>query len=347
MGNITNILCGVDRPESILTWKRSPTVRALLTGLSCGDIPLSHDGLDAGRNRQVSHLRSLLEHNGLLRPRDEHLGRFEVWLARTLDDIADPAVRAPVEQFATWHHLPRLRLTSTPGQASDGPKRLAQQQITETIKFLTWLHHTHQRTAASCHQQDVDEWLATGPTTRHKIRAFFAWAKKSKINTAVRLESKQAQTTGLLTQDQRLLWIKKLLTGDTQSLPHRVAVTLVLLYAQPMVKIAALKTTAVDITPHETLISLGAEPIRALATSTRLRAVAFRSFLAPREREPRRRCCCQRQRGGCCGSAHTRRLLSSCRFPLLIASRRWLQLGFSKLSQGDSTLFCLTDGCIS
>ena len=262
MGTIVEILCGVDRPESILTWKRSPTVRALLTGLSCGDIPLSHDGLDAaGRSRQVSHLRSLLEHNGLLPPRDEHLARFESWLACALDDIPDSAVRAPVEQFATWHHLRRLRRNSTPGQASDGPRRSAQQQITETIKFLTWLHHTHHRTAATCRQQDVDEWLATGPTTRHKIRAFFAWAKKSKINTAVRLENQQAKTSRLLTQDQRLAWIKELLTGDTESLPYRVAGTLVLLYAQPLVKIAALKTTAIDITPHETLISLGAEPI--------------------------------------------------------------------------------------
>jgi hypothetical protein len=262
MGTIVEILCGVDRPESILTWKRSPTVRALLTGLSCGDIPLSHDGLDAaGPSRQVSHLRSLLEHSGLLPPRDEHLARFESWLARTLDDIPDSAMRAPVEQFATWHHLRRLRRNSTPGQASDGPRRSAQQQITETIKFLTWLHHTHHRTAATCRQQDVDEWLATGPTTRHKIRAFFAWAKKSKINTAVRLENQQAKTSRLLTQDQRLAWIKELLTGDTQSLPYRVAGTLVLLYAQPLVKIAALKTTAIDITPHETLISLGAEPI--------------------------------------------------------------------------------------
>jgi RNA polymerase subunit RPABC4/transcription elongation factor Spt4 len=46
MGTIVDILCGVDRPESILTWKRSPKVQALLTGLSSGDIELSHDGLD-------------------------------------------------------------------------------------------------------------------------------------------------------------------------------------------------------------------------------------------------------------------------------------------------------------
>jgi hypothetical protein len=262
MRMIADILCAADRPESILTWKRSPKVRALLTGLSSGDVPLSHQGLDnVGQGTHVSHLRSLLEDNGVLAPRDEHLARFEAWLQSRLDAIPESAVRAPVEQFATWHHLRRLRRITAPGQASDGPRRSAQQQITETIKFLTWLHEHHDRTAASCRQQDVDEWLATGPTTRHKIRAFFAWAKKSKINIAVRLENQQAKTIPLLTQDQRLAWIDELLTGDTESLPYRVAGTLLLLYAQPLVRIAALKTTAVDLADDEVRLSLGADPV--------------------------------------------------------------------------------------
>ncbi|OBR98714.1 recombinase XerD [Mycobacterium gordonae] len=261
MGAIVEILCGIDRPESVLTWKRSSKVRALLAGLASGEIPLSHEGLDnAGKGTYISHLRSLLEDNGLLAPRDEHLARFEAWLASKLDAIPAPGIRAPVEQFATWHHLRRLRRHAAPGQASDGPRRIAQQQITETIKFLTWLHEHHHRTAASCRQQDVDEWLATGPTTRHKIRAFFAWAKKSKINTAVRLENRQAKTIPLLTQDERLAWIHELLTGDTESLPYRVAGILLLLYAQPLVKVAALKTTAVDVTDDGVRISLGAAP---------------------------------------------------------------------------------------
>lgn len=227
MGTIADILCGVNRPESILTWKRSPKVRALLNGLASGDIPLSHEGLDnAGRGSYISHLRSLPEDNGVLAPRDEHLARFEAWLACKLDAIPASAVRGPVEQFATWHHLQRLRRHSAPGQASDGARRLAQQQITETIRFLTWLREHHHRTSASCRQQDVDEWLATGPTTRHKIRAFFAWANKSQLNTAVRLENRQATTSPLLTQDERLAWIHELLTGDTESLPYRVAGTL-------------------------------------------------------------------------------------------------------------------------
>jgi hypothetical protein len=262
MCRIVESLCGVDRPESILTWKRSPSVQTLLTALSCGDIPLSHDGLDeVGQSRQITHLRSLLEHNGLLPRRDEHLACFESWLAAKLDAIPETAVRAPVEQFATWHHLRRLRRNSTPGQTSERSTQSAKQQITETIKFLGWLNETHQRTAASCRQQDVDEWLATGPTTRHHVRAFFAWAKKGKINATVRLENQQTKSIPLLSQDQRLQWIKELLTGDAESLHYRVAGILVLLYAQPLVRVAALPTTAIVVAPAEIRTSLGAEPV--------------------------------------------------------------------------------------
>jgi hypothetical protein len=262
MGTIVDILCGVDRPESILTWKRSPAVRALLTGLAGGDIPLNHDGLDtAGQSRQVSHLRSLLEHNGLLPPRDEPLARFQAWLNSKLNAICEPAVRAPIEQFATWHHLHRLRRTSVSGQSSHGPTHSARQEINETIKFLSWLHENHHRTAATCRQQDIDEWLATGPTTRTKIRTFVVWAFRSKVNTTLHLDAPQAKDARLLTQDQRLAWIKELLRGDTESLPYRVAGTLLLLYAQPVAKIVALPTAAIVIAVGETRISLGAEPV--------------------------------------------------------------------------------------
>jgi hypothetical protein len=130
--------------------------------------------------------------------------------------------------------LRRLRRNSAPGQANDGPRRSAKQEVTETIKFLTWPEAAHHRTAATCRQLDVDEYLASGPTTRHLIRTFFVWAKKSKINTAVLIDHRQAKTTGALTQEQRLAWLNELLTGEAESLPYRVAGTLLLLYAQPV-----------------------------------------------------------------------------------------------------------------
>ncbi len=262
MQALIDVLCAVDRPESILTWKRNIQVLELLGGIASGTTPLTHDGLTAaGSGRHIDHLRSLLQHHGLLPQRDEHLARFEFWLAAKLDAIDSPAVRAPVEQFATWHHLRRLRSESRPGQSSDGPKRSAKQEITETTKFLTWLEQTHRRTVADCTQQDVDEYLASGPTTRHLIRTFFIWAKKSKLNVAVQIGFRQAKTSPTITQDQRLAWLKELLTGDSESLPYRVAGVLLLLYAQPLTKIAALQTTAISQAENETRIALGKDPV--------------------------------------------------------------------------------------
>ena len=139
--------------------------------------------------------------------------------------------------------------------------RYAKQEITEAIKFLTWLHSTHHRTLATCLQQDVDEWLASGPTTRSKIRNLLAWAKKARLNKSVHITHQQAPPSRSLTQQQRLAWLRELLTGDSETLAYRVAGILLLLFAQPLTKIAALPTSAITITDNDVRISLGKEPI--------------------------------------------------------------------------------------
>ncbi len=119
MAAIVDALCRVERPASILTWKRSPKVKALLAGLACGEIKLTHQDLDkAGTDTATNHLRSLLEHAGILAARDEPLARFERWLVEKLESVTEPAVHGAVEQFARWHHLRRLRKASVPGQSS-------------------------------------------------------------------------------------------------------------------------------------------------------------------------------------------------------------------------------------
>ncbi|MDX6240569.1 MAG: hypothetical protein QOG10_5389, partial [Kribbellaceae bacterium] len=144
-------------------------------------------------------------------------------------------------------HLRRIRAKAAAGAATCGPIHSAKQEITESVKkdgprpfrvwFLLWLHETYQRTAETCTQQDVDEWLASGPTTRSAIRTFFVVAKKSRLNTAVTIQHRSAKTSPSLSQDQRLAWIHELLTGTSESLPYRVAGMLLLLYAQPLVKV--------------------------------------------------------------------------------------------------------------
>ncbi|MEW1986763.1 recombinase XerD [Pseudarthrobacter oxydans] len=262
---LIDVLCQADRPESIITWKRSAKVQTLLTAVASGQSPLTHEGLDGHRataGRAADHLRALLVHHGLLPYQDPYLTRFETWI----DDKIRPLsaeVAKPVEHFAKWHHLRRIRDMATPDKTAQRPVHSAKQEITETIKFLDWLWQTHTRTAATCTQQDVDTWLTTGPTTRKAIRTFFVFAKKTGTNMRVEIGHYAARNRPALPPEQRLAWLRELLTGTSESLPYRVAGTLLLLYAQPLVRVATLRTDAVSInaTTGAIRISFGAHPV--------------------------------------------------------------------------------------
>lgn len=234
-------------------------MQELLRELGNGAIAASHEGLDSVPGKPAEHLRALMQHHGLLPPRDPYLPRFENWIEAKLDGLPDE-VRQPIQHFATWHHLRRIRAKAEAGAPTRGPVHSAKQEITETVKVLMWLHETHQRTAATCTQQDVDEWLATGPTIRSAIRTFFVVAKKTRLNTTVTIQHRSAKSSPSLSQDQRLAWIHELLTGTSESLPYRVAGMLLLLYAQPLVKVVTFPTSIIDDSDSGMSITLGKHP---------------------------------------------------------------------------------------
>jgi hypothetical protein len=259
---LVDTLCSSGRPASILTWMRSPKVAALLAQLASGDIQLSHDGLDQlPPGPAVEHLRALLVQSGAVPHRDPYLARFEQWIQAKLAPLS-PDIAQPVERFATWHHLRRIRTMAGGERSLRGPVHSAKQEVTETVKFLTWLHSAHQRTAATCTQLDVDAYLATGPTTRTAIRTFFVFTKSVSINRTVEVAHRTAASTPTLDQEQRIAWIRELLSGNSESLPYRVAGILLLLLAQPLVKIAALRVDDILLTPTEMRIHLGKDPPR-------------------------------------------------------------------------------------
>ena len=255
---IVDVLATVDRPESIHTWKRNPKVDQLLRGLGDGTIPLTHDGFDeAPASIAREHIRELLVHHGLLPRRDPDLARFERWLQERLDSIDNPSVRRPVEQFARWHHLRRIRRRV--GQELRGAVHTSKQEITEVSRFLTWLAE-QDKTISTCGQGDVDEWLASGPTTRHAIRTFIVWSGEQELSPKLAIGFRQPRSGRLVTQDDRLDLLGRCLTGEPETLPYRVAAILLLLYAQPLVRVAAMRTEQIQVAPNEILVLLGKEP---------------------------------------------------------------------------------------
>lgn len=65
LAQLVDVLCAAERPESIITWKRSPIVQQLLQGLGDGTIPATHEGLDGPRETHPEHLRALMQHHDL------------------------------------------------------------------------------------------------------------------------------------------------------------------------------------------------------------------------------------------------------------------------------------------
>ena len=134
----------------------------------------------------------------------------------------------------------------------------SKQEITEVARFLAWLAERG-KTISTCGQGDVDEWLAGGPTTRHAIRTFIVWSGEQKLNPELSVGFRQARSSRLITQDDRLGLLRRCLAGEPGTVPYRVAGSLLLLYAQPLVRIAAMQTTQVQVAPTELRILLGDE----------------------------------------------------------------------------------------
>ena len=260
MQTLIEVLCGVDRPESILTWKRNIKVLELLGGITSGAIPLTHDGLTAADPPAIS-----ITCAACCNTTDCSQNATNTWPASN-SGWPTNSTRSTPPRFAPRSNSSRpgticdgYAVNRNPGQSSDGPKRYAKQEITETIKFLTWLNRLISAPLATCAQQDVDEYLASGPTTRHMIRTSSSGRRKqAQRGGADRLISRRRPAASPKTND----WpgFKELLTGDSESLPYRVAGVLLLLYAQPLTKIAALPTSAIAITDRDADIWLGTEP---------------------------------------------------------------------------------------
>ncbi len=135
-------LLSVARPDSIIIWLYKPYARELLRALANGTVPLTHHALDDFNNRQAAdHLRLLLAAIGLLPERDEHLARYDRWVAQRLAEHATTGEDLKVlQQFATWGLRRRLVTASHKGPLRDAQINNATQKLRVAASLLTWLH---------------------------------------------------------------------------------------------------------------------------------------------------------------------------------------------------------------
>ena len=109
-------------PVPALKWLEKPHVIELLAGLARGQVPLTHDGLNAWpRPVAARHMRHRLIDCRILPAADPRLLELEAWFCQRLATLASDPHEPLLRQFACWHQLPGCEPPQQPGRCAPPP----------------------------------------------------------------------------------------------------------------------------------------------------------------------------------------------------------------------------------
>ena len=259
-------------PASTLRWMATPPF-ALLEDVVDGRLELSHQAFDQhqgaqGEGSAVAYLRAALVAHGALPERDETAAAFDRWLARALAELSDGPDRAAVTAFATWQIARRLAETTarhrgTPPQSA---VKHARTQVREAIRLTQWLH-TQAVGLGDLRQDLLDEWLAAGAGTRRAVIGFIDWLGRAHPGSRrLRVDwPRAAHNPPIAADGQRLKALTGLLADPCVDPRVRFAAAAVLLFAQPLTRIASLRRSDIAEAAGGWQIRFGARPVHAPA----------------------------------------------------------------------------------
>jgi len=258
---LRDVFLAVEQPRSLLIWlARSPGV-ALLSDLANGRLRLTHEALDALPQKAATvHLHQLLIACGALPPRDPDLARLEQAVERLAASLEHPEDRKLVREFARWRILCRARRRADRGELGPIGVKNARTVVTETVRFLAWLRERG-LSLRDCTQADVDSWLGTGVSARRRVGEFLRWAQERKALGGIEVPDSRMGRGAPRPIDAEARWAvgRRLIHDETLDPADRVVGALVVLYAQPVTRIARLRRSDVVHQDGETLLRFGKE----------------------------------------------------------------------------------------
>ena len=258
---LRDVFVSVEQPRSISVWlDRSPGV-GVLREIANGTLPLTHEALDGlAQTASIHHLRQLLVAAGALPQRDPNLARLERALGKLVQSLEDPADRKLLQAFARWGVLRRARALAERDEFSVIAAKNARTLAAEAARFLSWLRGRGS-SFADCRQADVDLWLSTGVTARQRIVVFLRWARARGAIGDLEFPDSTASKGAPrpIDADARWAMARRLIHDDGLDPADRVVGTLVVLYAQPVTKVAKLRRRDVVEDDGATCVRLGKE----------------------------------------------------------------------------------------
>jgi hypothetical protein len=285
LGGLREAFLAAEQPRSIFVWlDRSPGA-GLLRRLVTGEVQLTHDALDdLPQTPSLRHLRQLLVATGALPERDPHLAGLERFIRTTSDSVVHTDDARLLRGYGTWRILARLR--RRPAGPTPLTVKNAKDTFSQAAAFLGWLHDQH-LSLGQCGAADLDRWLATGPRTRRRVRSLLIWTGERGVTELEPPMDERRPLPAATDGESRWLDARRLLHDDALDAADRVVGSLVVLYAQPLTRIAKLRLEDVIEVDGDIHVSFGKDLVfmpEPLATF--LRQLPWRRQIGPSGHAP-------------------------------------------------------------
>jgi len=265
LGPVFDELTSSQRPPTGIWWlrKKPGTGPALLAQMARGQIPIAHATFaDLPQDRAHDWLRDLLAATGVLAPWEPRIERMTPWLNTVLVGLPDDHADV-VRRFAHWHVIRKMRQRAARGHLSQAVANTARQRIRDAIEFLAMLDQ-HSIDVATATQAHLEHYLLAHPGHGPSLASFIAWLRATRTNTELTVpwvEPGPPQVT--VSDDQRWAGVEHLLNDDTLRSYTRLGGLFTLLFAQPLTRIVAMRTSQVNHGPDATIhVTFGGLPIQ-------------------------------------------------------------------------------------
>jgi hypothetical protein len=258
-------LTNAERPQSTIFWlRRTPgDGPRLLAAMARGEASISHETFEElPANKSYHYLRDLLAAVGVLSPYDARLERMTPWLDDLLLTLPPEHARV-IEPFARWRVLRHLRNKAAHDELTKGAIQGARTNVRAAIALLAWLNE-HNLTITSATQADLEHYLTRGRvrTTTNNIHQFVNWARDTDLNSALSVTIPPQESPSVTMSDTERWRHVELLLHDT-TIRHyvRVGGLFMLLFAQPLTTICAMRTSQVKVDEGRLFVTFDRTPI--------------------------------------------------------------------------------------
>lgn len=247
-------------PKGVLTWLRNREPRDALAALGAAG-SASHEILDAlPAVKSAQYLRSILVTGGVLPARNEAVAALLRWIPQGLAEVRRAEDRKVLDSYVRWHRLRRLRSRPEHQTTAEHTARI-RDEINASVRLLNWLDQRG-RTLKQTTQSDIDLWIAATPPKHHEARAFVAWAVERRHARGIEIPQRRiTRSRSVISDAERLDIIRRLLEDTTLDTASRLAGLLVVVFAQPLNRVARLTLDQIHREEHQVKLAFGTQPV--------------------------------------------------------------------------------------